>query len=157
MSRGEVPWSPDRDELLRTMWDAGVSTSAIGVSLRCTKNSVIGRARRLKLAARLSPIRRLAEGDAPKPRKSRAKAAPAMQDRPPAMQDRPPAMQDRPPPKALPAPLPRDIRRGGCLWPLWDHRERATHLYCGEPIATGCAFPWCDTHRAKGTDTKAAA
>ncbi len=107
----------------------------------------------------------MAEGEPPKPRKSRAKAAPGMHDRQSAMQDRQPAMQDRPPPKALPkappkalpAHLPRDIRRGGCLWPLWGHRERATHLYCGEPIATGCAFPWCDKHRAKGTDTKAAA
>jgi len=150
VSRGEVPWSPDRDELLRTMWDAGVSTSAIGVSLRCTKNSVIGRARRLQLAARLSPIRRMAEGEPPKPRKSRAKAALARVAAP-----RP--LKAPPQPKALPAHLPRDIRRGGCLWPLWGHRERATHLYCGEPIATGCAFPWCDKHRAKGTDTKAAA
>lgn len=154
MSRGDVPWTADRDELLRTMWEAGVSTSAIGVSLRCTKNSVIGRARRLKLAARRSPIRRLAEGDAPKPRKSRAKAAPARVAAPRVVKAPPPPKAL---PKALPAPLPRDIRRGGCLWPLWGHRERATHLYCGEPIATGCAFPWCDKHRAKGTDTKAAA
>jgi hypothetical protein len=54
-------------------------------------------------------------------------------------------------PSGPPPPIPRDLRVGGCRWPLWGLQERATHLYCGEPISPGCARPWCEKHRAIGT------
>lgn len=59
-----------------------------------------------------------------------------------------------PQPPAPPPPIPRDLARGGCLWPLWGQNERPTHLYCGEPISAGCARPWCDRHRAIGTSVR---
>ena len=143
--RGE--WTMARDILLQQMWESGVGTTAIGVSLGCSKNAIIGRARRLGLDRRPSPIKRLGPGESPKRRRSRAKAAVLKPAR-------------VVPPKPSPAPLPPvayvplEARRRGCLWPMWNHRERATHLYCGEPVSPGCAYPWCAAHRAKGTERK---
>jgi hypothetical protein len=59
-------------------------------------------------------------------------------------------------PAAPPPPIPRDLVRGGCLWPLWGLKERATHLDCGEPISPGCARPWCERHRAIGSSVREA-
>lgn len=46
----------NRVERLRGLWDAGWSASRIGRHLGCTKNAVIGKAHRLKLKPRPSPI-----------------------------------------------------------------------------------------------------
>lgn len=54
--RGPSPWTPERDDALRGLWDAGHSGTAIADKLGITKNAVIGRVHRLKLPARQSPI-----------------------------------------------------------------------------------------------------
>lgn len=51
------PWTPERDDELRAFWDEGHSTSEIGRRMGITKNAVIGRAHRLRLPARPSPIK----------------------------------------------------------------------------------------------------
>ena len=43
---------------LRALWDEGLSTAEIGRRLGVTKNAVVGKAHRLELPARPSPIRR---------------------------------------------------------------------------------------------------
>lgn len=50
-------WTPEDDDSLRVMWAKGISTSEIGRELGRSKNSVIGRAHRMDLDARKSPIR----------------------------------------------------------------------------------------------------
>jgi GcrA cell cycle regulator len=50
---------------LRSLWDEGHSTAAIGRRLGVSKNAVVGKAHRLDLPDRPSPIRR---GSPPKPR-----------------------------------------------------------------------------------------
>lgn len=50
------PWTAERDERLRRLWDEGHTTLEIGAMMGVTKNSVIGRVHRLKLAQRGSPI-----------------------------------------------------------------------------------------------------
>lgn len=52
-------WNADRDDKLRELWAAGLTTTEIGQALGsgCTKNAVIGRAHRLELPPRPSPIR----------------------------------------------------------------------------------------------------
>lgn len=54
MSEGE--WSEDQIFKLRDLWTEGHSTEEIGRHIGKTKNSVIGKARRLHLAPRPSPI-----------------------------------------------------------------------------------------------------
>ena len=49
-------WTAERDSQLRALWDAGVSGSQIADRMGMTKNAVIGRAHRLKLPPRVSPI-----------------------------------------------------------------------------------------------------
>lgn len=50
-------WTADRIEILKSLWDEGLSTSEIGGRLGITKNSVVGKVHRLGLPKRQSPIR----------------------------------------------------------------------------------------------------
>jgi hypothetical protein len=53
---GPLPWTPERDQQLTADWALGFTTSEIGERMGISKNSVIGRARRLRLPSRGSPI-----------------------------------------------------------------------------------------------------
>lgn len=50
-------WDDDAIANLTRMWDEGASTNAIAKALETTKSAVIGKAHRLKLAGRPSPIK----------------------------------------------------------------------------------------------------
>jgi hypothetical protein len=53
---GPSPWTEERNAQLTADWDAGFTASEIGERMGISKNSVIGRAHRLMLAPRGSPI-----------------------------------------------------------------------------------------------------
>lgn len=53
---GNELWTAAKDAALAAHWAAKLSTAAIGAAMGITKNSVIGRARRLGLEGRPSPI-----------------------------------------------------------------------------------------------------
>ena len=53
---GSSPWNDERDAELTIDWDAGFTTAEIGRRMGISKNSVIGRAHRLRLPSRGSPI-----------------------------------------------------------------------------------------------------
>jgi GcrA cell cycle regulator len=53
-----MEWSDDVIGQLRALWDEGHSTAEIGRRLGVTKNAIVGKAHRLDLPARPSPIRR---------------------------------------------------------------------------------------------------
>ncbi len=53
-----MSWTSERIEELKQLWEAGHSASEIGKKLGVSKNAVVGKAHRLKLAARPSPIKR---------------------------------------------------------------------------------------------------
>jgi GcrA cell cycle regulator len=50
-------WTPERIEQLSSLWDTGLSAQAIGREMGLSKNSIVGKARRLKLTPRPSPIK----------------------------------------------------------------------------------------------------
>jgi GcrA cell cycle regulator len=52
-----MAWTNELIHELTQFWDAGYSASHIGKGLGVSKNAVIGKAHRLKLPARPSPIR----------------------------------------------------------------------------------------------------
>ena len=54
-------WTPDEDERLRDLWKQGLPTALIGAQMGRGKNAIIGRAHRLNLSGRGSPITRCAE------------------------------------------------------------------------------------------------
>ncbi|HET8995583.1 MAG TPA: GcrA family cell cycle regulator, partial [Acetobacteraceae bacterium] len=61
-----MEWADETITRLRELWSEGHSTAEIGRRLGVSKNAVVGKAHRLDLPARPSPIRR--EGDALPPR-----------------------------------------------------------------------------------------
>jgi GcrA cell cycle regulator len=59
MNRGRGSWTDDRDTQLRALWtqdDPRLSTRKIAERMGMTKNAIVGRARRMKLPGRPSPI-----------------------------------------------------------------------------------------------------
>lgn len=61
LARGGT-WTAELDARLRALWGEGLSGATIGARLGVSKNAVIGRARRLRLPARPSPLRARALG-----------------------------------------------------------------------------------------------
>ena len=55
-----MPWDDDNVARLRDLWDQGLPTAQIGKLLDFTKNAVVGKAHRIGLERRPSPIRRTA-------------------------------------------------------------------------------------------------
>ena len=55
-----MPWDDNNVSQLRELWDQGLPTAQIGKLLGFTKNAVVGKAHRIGLERRPSPIRRTA-------------------------------------------------------------------------------------------------
>ncbi len=58
-----MDWNEEAIARLRALWDEGHSTAEIGRRMSVSKNAVVGKAHRLNLPARPSPIRRDASGN----------------------------------------------------------------------------------------------
>src|ERR1700723_4604058 len=58
MGDHKMEWTDEVISQLRTLWAEGHSTAEIGRRLGVTKNAIVGKAHRLDLPARPSPIRR---------------------------------------------------------------------------------------------------
>ncbi|WP_426954710.1 GcrA family cell cycle regulator [Muricoccus radiodurans] len=132
-----MDWSTEAIDTLRALWAEGHSTAEIGRRMGISKNAVVGKAHRLHLSARPSPIQReraeAATGTAgPRPA-PRVAAAPAPRIAPA------PAVVAAPPPPAPRAPVVRPFQRvmaRSCCWPI------------GEPGATD--FRFCTAEAAGG-------
>ena len=142
-----MTWTNERVAELMRLWEAGRSASEIGRLLGVSKNSVVGKAHRMKLKARPSPIKRGAS-----PQVRRVAVAPLSK---PAVQP-PTAPKVAVPQAAAPAPAPaarpsRTVARAGgkgpnCLWPIGDPGDQDFH-FCGAPAVPG--KPYCDEHCAR--------
>ncbi len=58
-----MDWTDEVIERLKALWAEGLSTAEIGRRMGISKNAVVGKAHRLALPARPSPIRRGASGE----------------------------------------------------------------------------------------------
>ncbi len=156
-------WTAEKIEQLNKLWSEGMSITEIGKILGMTRNAVVGKAHRLGLAKRPSPIAR-----APGPRPA-AQPAPAAQPRPVAapavtavvasaapVAEAPvvapkPAMPVMPQPAARPRPAAPAFRATrvangpACRWPLGDPKSPDFH-FCGSPSIEG--KPYCEKHCA---------
>ena len=122
-----MSWTDERVEELGRLWDAGHSTSDIGKALGVTKNAVVGKAHRMKLASRPSPIRRTAM-----PQRHKVTLPP----RPVVETKREPVYH-----------APRVQNGGpGCLWPF-GHPGDADFHFCGANAVEG--KPYCPEHCAR--------
>jgi len=147
-------WPLTDDARLTELWAAGHSTITIGDMMGRTKNAVVGRARRLKLPARPSPIvreytrkagkvvREYARKGSPAPQRPSMRSAEAL-----ARTVRAEKPVFAAPPPIVPRVVVSERERGGCKWPMWGSTERATHVYCDAP-RDGCG-PYCAAHHAQ--------
>ncbi len=158
-----MEWTEETITRLRSLWSEGHSTAEIGRRLGVSKNAVVGKAHRLDLAARPSPIRR--DGTRPaQPRPSpRRLAGPTLPPLPSTERPAPPPMPrpdsaspDRtstvkiaprgattpPPPRlqAVPRPYGRTV---ACCWPLGEPGTREFR-FCDEGSVPG--KPYCEAH-----------
>jgi len=136
-----MSWTPERISDLEKLWAEGHSTAEIGRRMGVSKNAVVGKAHRLGLPSRQSPI------DA----KRRAPRKPATRAKPAARRVAAPAEPKAPAPAAAaPAAPPRKkpVRKHSgpsCQWPFGDPRLPGFH-FCGAPAEPG--KPYCDEHCA---------
>lgn len=156
-----MEWSDEMIARLRGLWDEGHSTAEIGRRMGVSKNAIIGKAHRLALPGRPSPIRP-ERGSAGGSRRRRSAprrisgptlpALAALQTPLPAALVAPPsgggpAAEDR-----RPAPPPRSpyaalARLGGrqlpCCWPIGEPGT-PNFRFCDEVALPG--KPYCDAH-----------
>ena len=135
----EMDWTDQTIATLRILWGEGHSTAEIGRRMDTTKNAIVGKAHRLQLPARPSPIR-IASPDRPK-------LAPRIT--PPVL-----AVPSFLPTALLPAPAPEPPlvhpaapatarRAGACQWPIGEPGRAGFHL-CGDEPAP--SKPYCPSH-----------
>jgi len=160
-----MDWTAEAIERLRALWAEGHSTAEIGRRMGISKNAVVGKAHRLNLSARPSPIRREAAMERP------SHAAPARLPRPVAVAARStlpaaapatgalPAAPASPPasgmiapraPMAAPQPsvvraFPRFGSARSCCWPIGEPGT-PDFRFCSAEATPG--KPYCTQHAA---------
>ena len=161
-------WDEETIRHLRELWAQGLSTAEIGRRLNVSKNAIVGKAHRLELDGRPSPIRR----DGAKPPTERPPAHPRMAGPtlPPlasagaqsmtAASSNIQPLRSAPmmglramvaPPVVAPAPrvvmpsAPIQARRSApsCCWPIGEPGTK-TFRFCDDTSVPG--KPYCDQH-----------
>ncbi len=116
-------WTEERLAQLRKLWDEGLSISQIGDALGVSRNAIAGKAHRMGLPKRPSPISKAA-----KETKKPAKPMPAAE------------------PENLPLRLElRKLKwsRSKCCWPSGDPKLSG-FTFCGDAVVLG--KPYCVKH-----------
>ncbi|MCH1427251.1 MAG: GcrA family cell cycle regulator [Alphaproteobacteria bacterium] len=113
-------WTDERLEELKKLWAQGLSISQIGEALGVSRNAIAGKAHRMGLPKRPSPIS--------KPKAEKPKVEPVV------------AEQD--------LPLRLELRqlvwsRSKCCWPTGDPKKNG-FVFCGDTVVPG--KPYCLPH-----------
>ncbi|MCE2565006.1 GcrA family cell cycle regulator [Komagataeibacter sp. FNDCF1] len=137
-----MEWTEETIARLRDLWQQGLSTAEIGRQLSVTKNAVVGKAHRLGLKPRPSPIRRAAKTAAPAPAADTttgtAQAAPAAPkaETAPAVPTPAPAVAETPrPPQVTAAPVPPQAPQPGAAAPVAAEPEPQAEPRAPRPSA----------------------
>jgi len=157
-----IDWTEETIARLRAFWRDGHSTAEIGRRMGTSKNSVVGKAHRLGLPPRPSPIRGKDAGSPPnRPAPARTRSPsrppqhPVADSLPPERPPRPPAALRAPPTRADPAPPPpalaklegpapsRPAMRQPCCWPI-GHPGRPGFRFCDAGAMP--RKPYCAEH-----------
>jgi GcrA cell cycle regulator len=153
-----MDWTDDVISRLRALWAEGHSTAEIGRRMGVSKNAVVGKAHRLALDARPSPIRRGAPGEAPKRPAAKRVVGPTL----PTMATPAPSSASSPEPERVvvrpvlrpapgQAPVLRAVNRTGggrlvaCCWPIGEPGTRSFR-FCDDESLPG--KPYCGPHAA---------
>lgn len=130
----DANWTDELIARLRALWAEGHSAAEIGRRMGISKNAVVGKAHRLDLPARPSPI--ILKGAKRQPRmlpKLRAKGPLALLAEP--------VRPHVPRPAAFVATPP--VARHACCWPFGDPGT-PSFRFCGDPGLQG--KPYCVEH-----------
>lgn len=135
------PWTSEMDARLRDLTAKEMTAGAIGKLMGKTRNSIIGRRRRLGI--KLSAV------EASKKRSESGKRNMPKPPRPPVVAPAPTQVVAIPIEQLKAAVSIEDIGRRQCRWTgeLPALIRLDTPLYCGAPTAEGQS--WCPTHRAR--------
>lgn len=134
-----MTWTDERVEELSRLWASGYSASAIGRMLGVSKNAVVGKAHRMRLESRPSPIRR----DQRTPARRRVPMPAQTLPQQPVVASPPP-----PPPRWT---VRRNSDGPSCLWPIGDPGDTDFH-FCGGQAVEG--KPYCPEHCARAYITR---
>jgi GcrA cell cycle regulator len=144
-----MAWTEDRVETLKKLWSDGLTASQIATALgEVTRNAVIGKAHRLGLSGRPSPVK----SDRPRAAKpAKPKAAAASKPTPkPAQKPVQPAVpiieedfEDSDPATRQTLLTVTDRM---CKWPIGHPGEAGFH-FCGRKVQP--SLPYCPNHAAK--------
>jgi GcrA cell cycle regulator len=147
-----MAWTDDRVAMLRELWTKGLSASQIAVQLGgVSRNAVIGKAHRLSLESRPSPIRGGGGGSRNRRNRAISRAIEARALRGTMANEELGSDTEAPEngekvmerPLAPPARPISDVK--DCLWPIGDPGEDEFG-FCGEETSPG--RPYCATHCA---------
>ena len=130
-------WTDEQVEELKQLWEKGLTTGEIGKALGVSKNAVVGKAHRLGLNGRPSPIRRNEEEE----------TAPAEEKE---------SVPEKPKSKSATAPknavkekaklfTVNDLTAHSCRWPIGDPKDEDFH-FCGKETLPD--KPYCAEHAA---------
>ncbi len=151
-----MSWTEDRVSLLTKLWGEGHTAAEIAKKLGgVTRNAVIGKAHRLKLSNRASPIqqnKKPANSNAVKPKrvtpiKAAAKPKPSLKQEKTVLK-----VQDTPVQEEATKAKPKkdgklyslmDLKPRQCRWPSGDPKEEGFG-FCGDHAMVG--LPYCEEH-----------
>jgi GcrA cell cycle regulator len=140
-------WTYDEVLQLKTFWFQGLSTAEIGRRMGVSKNAIVGKAHRLDLDARPSPIRRdhaparIAPARPQLPRLAELAPLTSCTPEPIEHPARPAPTQTRPNPRVRRTPVA--IGNTSCCWPIGDPGT-PSFRFCNTPNEAG--KPYCPKH-----------
>ncbi len=135
-----MDWSPEQISELTRLWGEGLTTSEIGKQLGISKNAVVGKAHRLHLAARPSPIKRTGPRPAVFRTTVKVPGAPRV-----ARAPRQPGEAPAPRATSQPARWTGEVSNNICKWPI-GHPGDADFTFCTDKALVG--KPYCAEHCA---------
>jgi len=134
-----MSWNNENVSRLKELWDQGLPTAQIGKLIGFTKNAVVGKAHRIGLERRPSPIRRTAVK--PDRKKARSPTMPKLQ-----FENNNNSQQEKTIISTL-KPFIRDIfstkQKRGCEWPI-GHPDELDFHFCGNDRFSD--KPYCIQH-----------
>lgn len=140
-----MEWNDETIARIRALWDEGLSTAEIGRRMGITKNAVVGKAHRLNLPARPSPIQRTLGEKKPRRSAPRRVTGPTLPMLHAATASSPAPFRPTVVLRTV-APQPRPAGRvTSCCWPLGEPGT-PDFRFCGDPTVP--AKPYCEDHVA---------
>ena len=134
-----MPWDENNVSKLRELWDQGLPTAQIGKLLGFTKNAVVGKAHRIGLERRPSPIRRTAVK--PDRKKARSPVMPKLNF------EKSNDISSKPKEASSFQPIVKNIfntmPKRGCEWPK-GHPDEIDSSFCGRKTVE--KFSYCPLH-----------